>query len=285
MQTMREVPSSPTKLSVSQAQAQVQAQTPQDQTQTVAYSQTGKVPDKAPGAMPAHIAIIMDGNGRWAMRRKMPRMFGHQKGVGALKRTVEGCLELGVQYLTVYAFSTENWCRSETEVSGLMSLLRHTLKSELADLHKQGICLKIIGRRDRLPSDLLTLIDQAVTLTQENTHLTLVMALDYGGRDEILAATRDLAERVKSGDIQPQDITEKMFAGALYTADIPDPDLFIRTSNVVRLSNFLMWQTAYTELVFLEACWPDFTKEDLYQAVSQFQERERRFGRAALRAE
>jgi undecaprenyl diphosphate synthase len=163
-----------------------------------------------------------------------------------------------------------------------MSLLKKTLKSELADLHKQEIRLKTIGRRDRLPSDLMTLVDKAVELTQDNDRLTLVMALDYGGRDDILAAVRSVASQVQAGHLDPKDITEDLFSGSLYTAGIPDPDLFIRTSNVLRLSNFLVWQTAYTELVFLKTYWPDFSKDDLYQAVKQFQGCERKFGRATL---
>tara|TARA_A100000171_G_scaffold49430_1_gene58512 strand:+ start:1106 stop:1891 length:786 start_codon:yes stop_codon:yes gene_type:complete len=237
---------------------------------------------KMSGKIPRHVAIIMDGNGRWATRRKMPRMFGHQKGVLALKRAVEACLEQRVDFLTVYAFSTENWRRSEMEVNGLMSLLKKTLKSELADLHKQGIRLKTIGRRDRLPKDLIALIDNAVKVTADNTKMTLVMALDYGGRDEIVSATRFLAQSVKEGSLDPEDITDEIFSKALYTADIPDPDLFIRTSDVVRLSNFLIWQTTYTELFFLKKCWPDFQKEDLCEAIRQFQGCERRFGRASL---
>lgn len=234
------------------------------------------------GKVPEHIAIIMDGNGRWASQRKMPRLFGHQKGVAALKRAVEGCLELKVKYLTVYAFSTENWRRPEAEVSGLMTLLKKTLNSELASLHKQGVRLRTIGRRDRLPTDLLQLIDNAIELTQDNDQMTLIMALDYGGRDEILSAVRALASQVQSGEIDPSDITESLFSDSLYTSDIPDPDLFIRTSDVVRLSNFLVWQTAYTELVFLETYWPDFEKKHLLKAVKQFQECERKFGRASL---
>ena len=234
---------------------------------------------KMSGGVPGHIAIVMDGNGRWATKRNMPRMFGHQKGVGALKNTLEGCLELGIKYLTVYAFSTENWRRPQSEISGLMSLLKRTLKSELANLHKQRICLKTIGRRDRLSPDLIALIDNAVELTKNNDQLTLVIALDYGGRDEILSAVSSVASQVKSGHLKSEDITEELFSSFLYTSGIPDPDLFIRTSDVVRLSNFLVWQTAYTELVFLEKYWPDFVKEDLCEAVKKFQKCERKFGR------
>lgn len=237
---------------------------------------------KMSGRTPQHVAIIMDGNGRWATQRNRPRMFGHQKGVDALKRTVEGCLEMGIKYLTVYTFSTENWRRPPLEVTGLMTLLKKTLKAELADLHKQKIRLKIIGRRDRLAPDLLALIDNAVALTQDNNRLTLVMALDYGGRDDIVAAAQVLAHQVKAGEVQPEEITDTLFSQTLYTQGIPDPDLFIRTSNVLRLSNFLVWQTAYTELVFIEKYWPEFGKEDLLEAVKKFQECERKFGRASL---
>lgn len=234
------------------------------------------------GEIPEHVAIIMDGNGRWASQRKRPRLYGHQKGVAALKRTVEGCLELGIKFLTVYAFSTENWRRPETEILGLMTLLKKTIKAELKNLHEQGIRLLTIGRRDRLSPDLLSLIDEALDLTKDNENFTLVIAIDYGGRDDILAAARLIASKVRSGDLSPSDITEKVFSEHLYTASLPDPDLFIRTSDVLRLSNFLVWQTAYTELVFLKTYWPDFDKEHLRYAVAHFQGCERKFGRASL---
>lgn len=228
--------------------------------------------------LPRHVAIIMDGNGRWAQRRGATRLFGHQKGVDALKRAIEATMEIGIPYLTVWAFSTENWGRPSEEVSGLMKLLRRYLQKDLADLHSRNICLKIVGLRDYLEPSLLRLIDQAIDITKNNTRLTLTVAFNYGGRADILATTKKLAQKVKEGHLTVEDIDEDLFSEHTLTADLPDPDLLIRTSSVKRLSNFMMWQCGYTELVFLDTFWPDFTKDDLIYALEQYQQCERKFG-------
>ncbi len=232
-----------------------------------------------PNRVPDHVCIVMDGNGRWAKERGMPRLMGHQKGAEAVKRAVTAAIERGIPYLTVWAFSTENWRRPEEEVSGLLSLMGRLLKSELAELHAQDIRLRVIGEKKRLPKDLLSLIDNGIELTKNNKRLNLTIAFDYGGRDDILQATRTLATRVKNNDISVDDISEDLFSQCLFTADLPDPDLFIRTSGVYRISNYLMWQLAYTELVFLDVHWPDFKKEHLEEALMRFQSCERKFGR------
>ncbi len=227
---------------------------------------------------PAHVAIIMDGNGRWAKARSLPRTAGHKKGVEAVRRTVEAARELGIAYLTIFSFSSENWRRPEEEVSDLMGLLRFYLRNEIIALHKVGIRLRIIGDRERLSADLVRLIENAEAMTAENRAMTLVVALSYGSRQEIIAAARHLAEEVKAGRIEPADIDEQTFITRLFTADIPDPDLIIRTSGERRLSNFLLWQSAYTEFVFTDTLWPDFTKRDLEAAIEDYHHRERRFG-------
>jgi undecaprenyl diphosphate synthase len=229
--------------------------------------------------MPRHVAVVMDGNGRWATRQGLPRMMGHQKGVEAVRRTVQACIDLHIPYLTLYAFSTENWRRSHEEVQGLMLLLRRTLKSEIKAFKENNICLRVIGRKDRLPKDLMALVEDAQVQTKGNTALTLVIALDYGGRDELVRAAQTLATKVQEGLLNPQDITEPLLESYLDTAGIPDPDLMIRPSDVLRMSNFLTWQTVYSELVFPSVYWPDFKKEDLVEAIAQYQKRERRFGR------
>jgi undecaprenyl diphosphate synthase len=236
---------------------------------------------KMHGHVPTHIAIVMDGNGRWATQRGMPRIMGHQKGVDAVRRTVEACIDLGVGYLTLYAFSTENWRRPLDEVKGLMFLLKQTLKSEVKTFQENNVRLKVIGRRDRLASDLVASIEEVERQTADNTALTLQIAFDYGGRDEIVRAVKQIASCVKSGELSLDDIDESLFEQYLDTAGVPDPELFIRVSNVLRISNFLTWQTTYSELVFPETYWPDFTKEDLLNAIGRFQKCERRFGRAA----
>lgn len=229
--------------------------------------------------LPRHVAIIMDGNGRWAQKRGANRLFGHQKGVDALKRTIEAALEIGLSYLTVWAFSTENWRRPAEEVSGLMGLLRRVLQKDLADIHARNVRIQIVGLRDYLEASLLQLIDQAVEITKHNTKLTLTIAFNYGGRADILNATKKIAQHVKNGDLQLDQITEKLFSSYTLTADLPDPELLIRTSDEKRLSNFMMWQCVYTEFVFLDTYWPDFTKDDLVYALQQYQRRERKFGR------
>jgi len=227
---------------------------------------------------PAHVAIIMDGNGRWAKARALPRIAGHRRGADAVRRTVEAAIELGISYLTLYGFSSENWKRPAGEVDDLMGLLRHYLRAEIAELHRNGVRVRIIGDRTRLATDIITLIDNAETLTRANTRLNLAVALSYGGRAEISAAARDIAIAVKAGRLNPEAIDEDLFSRYLLTADMPDPDLVIRTSGEQRLSNFLLWQTAYSELVFTNTLWPDFGKADLEQAVGDYHGRERRYG-------
>ncbi|MBB6250443.1 isoprenyl transferase [Nitrospirillum iridis] len=227
---------------------------------------------------PAHIAIIMDGNGRWATRRGLPRTAGHKKGVEAVRRVLEAARELGVSYLTLFSFSSENWSRPEGEVSELMHLLRFYLRGEIATLHKNGVRLRIIGDRSRLAPDIVTLIENAESLTANNTRLTLVMALSYGSRQEIANAARHLAEEVRAGHRSPEQVTVESLSGCLYTRDIPDPDLVIRTSGEKRISNFLLWQMAYAELVFVETLWPDFGRQDLDDAIQEFHRRDRRYG-------
>ncbi len=228
--------------------------------------------------LPQHIAIIMDGNGRWANNRGLPRLKGHQKGSEAVRDTIEAARDLGVQYLTLFAFSSENWKRPEDEVSGLMNLLRYYLKREMAELQKTGVCLKVIGEHDRLDQDLRDMIAQAVELTKDNDDMVVTVALNYGGRRDIVLAAREMAARVQSGEITIDDITEKSLQSALMTADLPEPDFVIRTSGEQRLSNFLMWQFAYTEIYFTDVLWPDFGKKDLEKALKNYALRKRRFG-------
>ncbi len=227
---------------------------------------------------PAHVAIIMDGNGRWAKARGLPRLPGHRAGVEALRKTVRAAPGLGISYLTVYAFSSENWSRPKSEVSDLMGLLKLFIRRDLAELHQNGVRVRIIGDKAGLQPDIRDLLDEAEQLTLHNRSLTLVIAFNYGGRDEIVRAARKLAAAVASGEIDSDAITAERFAGALDTADIPDPELVIRTSGELRLSNFLLWQAAYAELVFLPCYWPDFSREHLADALRDFVGRERRFG-------
>ncbi|MGH6815168.1 MAG: isoprenyl transferase [Hyphomicrobiaceae bacterium] len=229
-------------------------------------------------APPRHVAIIMDGNGRWAKEHGLRRSAGHRMGVKAVRRTVRAAAELNVSYLTIYSFSSENWSRPAEEISDLMGLLKRFIRSDLADLHKNGIRVVVIGERCRLDRDLVALIDEAEGLTVANSRLTLVIAFNYGSRNEIARAARRLAESVARGELKPDDITPERFQGALDTRGIPDPDLLIRTSGELRLSNFLLWQAAYTEFVFLDAYWPDFGRELLEQAIAEYQSRDRRFG-------
>ena len=227
---------------------------------------------------PKHVAIIMDGNGRWAKARGMPRVAGHRRGADAVKRVVRGAGELGIPCLTLFAFSTENWARPADEVSDLMGLLRHYLRNELDELRKNGARLRVIGRRDGLAPDIVRDIAEAEQLTRANTRIDVNICVNYGARDEILGATRRLAERASSGALKPADIDEVLFERELLTAGIPDPDLLIRTSGEQRISNFLLWQCAYSELVFVDTLWPDFGKEHLEQAIAEFRRRERRYG-------
>jgi undecaprenyl diphosphate synthase len=228
--------------------------------------------------VPAHVAIIMDGNGRWAKQRGMPRIVGHHEGVKAARAIVKAADAVGVRYLTLYAFSTENWNRPEDEVSMLMSLLERTVQSELPDLMTQNVRLRVLGRTDGVPAGVRRGIATVVDGTRDNTGLQLQMAFNYGGRDELLDAFRRLAAEVKDGRLDPDAITEKDVSRVLYTADIPDPDLLIRTSGEMRVSNFLLWQIAYTELFVTPDFWPDFDGPAFHRAILDFQRRTRRFG-------
>jgi undecaprenyl diphosphate synthase len=230
------------------------------------------------GKIPRHVAIIMDGNGRWAKRRLLPRIAGHRKGIEAAKTVVRAAGDLGVDVLTLYAFSTENWRRPADEVGDLMGLLRHFIVSDLDELAANGVRLRIIGEYKALQPDLVDLIDKAIVRTASNSKTTLVIALNYGSQAEILRATCLLAEQVRDGVIESSDITEQMMESVLDTADLPPPDLVIRTSGEQRLSNFLMWQAAYAELMFVDTLWPDFGKAELAAALDDFAARERRFG-------
>ncbi len=227
---------------------------------------------------PAHVAIIMDGNGRWARARGLPRTVGHHRGVEAVRRTVEAAGELGIGYLTLFGFSTENWGRPEEEVSELMGLLRKYLRSEVAELHRNGVRLQVIGDRSRLKPDIVDLIDNAEQVTRDNTTLQLTVALSYGARQEITAAARRLAEAVRDGDLDLDRLDEAALAERLFTDGMPDPDLVIRTSGEKRISNFLLWQAAYAELVFVDTLWPDFNRDHLEMAIGEFQRRDRRYG-------
>ena len=227
---------------------------------------------------PRHVAIIMDGNGRWAKERGLPRTFGHRQGVEAVRRAVRTAIELNITFLTIFSFSSENWNRPVDEVDDLMGLMKRFIRRDLAELHKAGVCIRIIGERQQVDSELMTLIDEAVQLTRGNDRLTLVIAFNYGSRSEIARAARRLAERVASGEIQASSINVECMANALDTSGIPDPDLLIRTSGEMRLSNFLLWQTAYSEFVFLDCYWPDFDKAAFEQAIEEYRLRERRFG-------
>jgi undecaprenyl diphosphate synthase len=229
-------------------------------------------------ALPRHIAIIMDGNGRWARARGLPRIAGHRQGAEAVRRTVRAAGELGIPYLTLFGFSSENWKRPLEEVDDLMGLLRHYLRGEIAELHRNGVRLRVIGDLARLATDIVTLIANAETLTRNNSGISLTMALSYGGRAEIATAVRALAAKAAEGALSPQDIDETAISGHLFTAGIPDPDLLIRTSGEQRISNFLLWQCAYSELVFTKTLWPDFGQADLEQAIADFGGRERRYG-------
>lgn len=229
-------------------------------------------------SVPRHVAIIMDGNGRWAKQRGLPRTEGHRRGVESVRACVRAAGELGIQYLTLYAFSSENWTRPKHEVFELMGLMRRFIRRDLVELHQQNVRLKVIGGDDHVEGDIITLIREAVQLTKDNTGLVLTVAFNYGGRDEIVRAARALAAKALSGEIAPGAIDADDFASHLDTTGVPDPDLLIRTGGDQRISNFLLWQCAYSEFVFCDAFWPDFTKETLTAAVAEFQNRERRFG-------
>ena len=228
--------------------------------------------------IPHHVAIIMDGNGRWAAQRNQPRTFGHEAGVRAVREVVRASGELGIKFLTLYTFSVENWKRPKLEVSALMSLLTRTTVKELDDLMKQNVKLITTGRITGLPKERRMVIQHAVAKTRKNTGLVLNLALNYGGRTEILDAVKAIMESCKGGFLDIPDVDEELFSSFLYTADIPDPDLLIRTSGEQRISNFLLWQTSYTELHIIDTYWPDFGRKELYEAILSYQQRERRFG-------
>lgn len=236
-------------------------------------------PEASADSVPlSHVAIIMDGNGRWAKARSLPRAVGHRQGVEAVRRTVRAAIELAIPYLTIYSFSSENWSRPKDEIEDLMGLIKRFIRRDLAELHQWGVKVRVIGLRTGVDPELMTLIDEAVELTRHNTALVLVIAFNYGSRAEIAEAAQKLAEAVRDGHLASEDITPETFAATLGTSGIPDPDLLIRTGGEMRLSNFLLWQAAYTELVFLDAHWPDFGRELLEQAIAQYRLRDRRFG-------
>ncbi|MBM3567934.1 MAG: isoprenyl transferase [Alphaproteobacteria bacterium] len=227
---------------------------------------------------PAHVAVIMDGNGRWAKARGLPRVAGHKRGADAVRTIVESCAEMGIRYLTLYAFSSENWKRPAEEVDDLMGLLRIHLTTEIDRMSRNGVRLRFIGDRKRLAPDIVRLIGEAEARTRDNRRLDLVLAINYGGHDEILRAARRLAGEAAAGRLEPDEIDEARFAAALDTAEIPPPDLIIRTSGEQRLSNFLLWQAAYAELIFTSVLWPDFNRQCLADAVAEYHRRERRYG-------
>jgi undecaprenyl diphosphate synthase len=231
-----------------------------------------------PRALPQHVAIIMDGNGRWAKARGLPRIAGHRRGAEAARRAVTAAAELGIPYLTLFGFSSENWKRPTAEIHDLMALLRHYLYGEIAELHSSGVRLKVIGQLARLAPDIVGLIEHAENLTRDNSKITLTIALSYGGRAEIVAAVQAIVAQVACGALAADQVDENCIARHLFTANIPDPDLLIRTSGEQRISNFLLWQCAYSELAFTKTLWPDFSRRDLEQAIDEFCDRERRYG-------
>ena len=238
-----------------------------------------------PGRVPIHVGVIMDGNGRWALSRGLPRIEGHRRGVEALRVTVHAAIEFGLQYLTVFSFSAENWSRPVEEVSDLMGLLKQFIRNDLAELRRAGVKIRVIGIRKNLNSEILALLNEAEAATAGNTGLNLVVAFNYGSRQEIAAAARVMAAKAVAGLIDAAEIDEDLLTQHLDTAGIPDPDLIIRTSGEQRLSNFLMWQAAYSEFVFLPIHWPDFDRQALADALTQFSARERRFGGVTLSAQ
>lgn len=231
--------------------------------------------------LPQHIAVIMDGNGRWAKERNMPRLFGHQSAIQSVREVAEASAELGVGYVTLYAFSTENWNRPVMEVTGLMSLLAKTIKEEVKTLNDNNIRLNAIGDFSRMPKANYEQLMQAIDATKDNTRMTLTLALSYSGRWELTEAMRRMSEAVSAGHLRPDDITQETVSSYLSTAEMPDPELLIRTSGEQRISNFLLWQLAYSELYFTPKYWPDFRKADLYEAILDYQHRERRFGKTS----
>ena len=233
---------------------------------------------EAKASLPPHVAIIMDGNGRWAKARHLPRIEGHRRGADSAREVIRTAGELGIKYLTLYAFSVENWNRPKEEVDALMKYLVHYLKTETPELNKNNVRLEVIGQTYRLPEIVQDHLKKSIAALSKNNGLTLVMALSYGGRTEIVDAVRSLALKVKAGELDPPDITEQVFAQHLYTRNVPDPDVLIRTSGEMRVSNFLLWQISYTELVVTQTLWPDFRKPQFYEALEEYNRRHRRFG-------
>ncbi len=231
-----------------------------------------------PHAMPRHVAIIMDGNGRWAAQRGLPRSAGHGAGVDALRRAVRSAAEFGIEYLTIYSFSSENWSRPASEVSFLLDLLRRFIRQDVAELHRSGVRIKVVGSRDDLDPGIVSLLNDAERLTHDNSTLNLVVAFNYGSRQEISRAVSAIAEKIASGEMSASDISPELIGKNLDTAGIPDPDLLIRTGGEQRISNFLLWQCAYTEFVFVDEFWPDFSQEIFARALVEFSLRDRRFG-------
>ena len=236
---------------------------------------TESLPDSG---LPNHLAIIMDGNGRWAEQRGLARTAGHRQGVETVRKIVRAAGELGIRYLTLYSFSSENWNRPEAEVSELFSLLRMFIRRDLAELHENNVRVRVIGQRERLPEDIVSLLAEAEQLTINNSGQTLIVAFNYGSRLEIVSAVKRISKSVANGDLDIEEIDDACISGHLDTAGIPDPDLLIRTSGEMRLSNFLLWQLAYSELVFVNCLWPEFTKQDLEKAIEIYQSRTRKFG-------
>ena len=228
--------------------------------------------------LPNHIAIIMDGNGRWANKRSFKRIFGHREGMESVKEIVRACRELEIKALTLYAFSSQNWQRPELEVKALMSLLKKYVRSEVNELNEKNVRLQGIGELSKLPKSVIKVFNEAVEITKNNTGMVLSVALSYGGREEILNAVLKIANKIKTGELSSADLTEVTISENLYTAGLPDPDLLIRTSGELRVSNFLLWQIAYSEIYVTDVLWPDFRKDDLYRALIEFQNRKRRFG-------
>ncbi|MFC1869452.1 isoprenyl transferase [Thermodesulfobacteriota bacterium] len=243
------------------------------------------MPNIDPQKLPRHVAVIMDGNGRWAKKRAMNRIRGHEGGAESVRAVVRANREIGIPWLTLYAFSAENWKRPKYEIDALMGILKRFLKSELGEMLENGIRFQTIGNIDKLSSDVRSVLYETIEKTSQNRDMVLSLALSYGGRQEIASAIQKIAERVESGNIHPSEITEKLISESLYTAEMPDPDLLIRTSGEFRVSNFLLWQIAYTEIYITPTLWPDFRKEDYLLAIEEFQKRNRRFGATGTESE
>ena len=244
-------------------------------------NQRAQKPGKPREGLPRHIAIIMDGNGRWAKQRGYPRVLGHREGIKSVREVVEACGELGIEVLTLYTFSTENWRRPREEVSALMKLLLKTIQKEIRDLIRNNVRLTVIGNLEHLPDAARKSMETAIQKTEANTGLNLNLALSYGSREELVRAVKKIAEQVKEGELDPETVSSKTIQDHLYTSKVPDPDLLIRTSGEYRISNFLLWQLAYTEIYFTDVLWPDFRKADLLKAIDNYRQRERRFGKVS----